>query len=187
MGAFSGSRSAIARRRSRKSGRTGQRYFDLVRVQDAHARSRCRDLNGTGTVGLFRVRLLGAASKLAWPRLAASSAYNFRVPSSSLQALLGRAGAALERGRGNEATQMLQPALRGSLTREDELAVRSMLARRHCCRTTSITPPARSAVRRTRFATPCRQGVCRRCGASTGGSPMPAATSRERSRCTAAP
>jgi len=50
------------------------------------------------------------------------------VPSSSLQALLGRAGAALERGRGNEATQMLQPALRGSLTREDELAVRSMLA-----------------------------------------------------------
>ncbi len=50
------------------------------------------------------------------------------MPSSSLQALLGRAGAALERGRGNEATQMLQPALRGSLTREDELAVRSMLA-----------------------------------------------------------
>jgi len=24
-----------------------ERYFDLVRVQDAHARSRCRDLNGT--------------------------------------------------------------------------------------------------------------------------------------------
>ena len=50
------------------------------------------------------------------------------MPSSSLQALLGRASAALERGRGNEAAQMLQPALRSSLTREDELAVRSMLA-----------------------------------------------------------
>ena len=24
-----------------------ERYFDLVRVQDAHARSRCRDLSGT--------------------------------------------------------------------------------------------------------------------------------------------
>jgi hypothetical protein len=24
-----------------------EKYFDLVRVQDAHARQRCRDLNGT--------------------------------------------------------------------------------------------------------------------------------------------
>jgi hypothetical protein len=24
-----------------------EKYFDLVKVQDAHARSRCRDLNGT--------------------------------------------------------------------------------------------------------------------------------------------
>ena len=40
-----------------------------------------------------------------------------------------RAGAALERGRGAEAAQMLAPALRSSaLTRDEELAVRSMLA-----------------------------------------------------------
>jgi DNA-binding NtrC family response regulator/tetratricopeptide (TPR) repeat protein len=51
------------------------------------------------------------------------------VPSSSLQALVSRAAAALERGRGPEAVQMLAPALRSaSLAREDELAVRSALA-----------------------------------------------------------
>jgi DNA-binding NtrC family response regulator/tetratricopeptide (TPR) repeat protein len=51
------------------------------------------------------------------------------VPSSSLQALLARAGASLERGRGAEAVQMLAPALRTSaLTRDEELTVRSMLA-----------------------------------------------------------
>ena len=45
------------------------------------------------------------------------------MPSSSLQALLARAGAALERGRGPEAAQLLAPALRSStLTRDDELA-----------------------------------------------------------------
>jgi hydrogenase-4 transcriptional activator len=59
---------------------------------------------------------------------AATSAYNRDVPSSSLQALLARAGAALERGRGSEAAQMLAPVLRSSLTREDDLAARSMLA-----------------------------------------------------------
>jgi hydrogenase-4 transcriptional activator len=51
------------------------------------------------------------------------------VASSSLQALLVRAGAALERGRGAEAAQMLAPALRSSsLTRDEELTVRSMQA-----------------------------------------------------------
>jgi len=51
------------------------------------------------------------------------------VPSSSLQALLGRAGVSLDRGRGAEAVQLLAPALRSSaLTRDDELAIRSMLA-----------------------------------------------------------
>ena len=50
------------------------------------------------------------------------------MPSSSLQALLTRAGASLERGRGGEAVQMLAPALRSSLTRDEELTVRSMLA-----------------------------------------------------------
>src|SRR5439155_1897336 len=56
-------------------------------------------------------------------------AYTSGVPSSSLQALLARAGAALERGRGAEAAQMLAPPLRSAaLTRDDEVAVRSMLA-----------------------------------------------------------
>jgi DNA-binding NtrC family response regulator/tetratricopeptide (TPR) repeat protein len=51
------------------------------------------------------------------------------MPSSSLQALLTRAGVSLERGRGAEAAQMLASALRSStLTRDEELAVRSMLA-----------------------------------------------------------
>ncbi len=50
------------------------------------------------------------------------------MPSSSLQALLGRAATSLERGRGDDAAQMLAPSLRSSLTRDDELAVRSMLA-----------------------------------------------------------
>ena len=50
------------------------------------------------------------------------------MASSSLQALLVRAGAALERGRGAEAAQMLAPALRSSLNRDEELTVRSMQA-----------------------------------------------------------
>ena len=51
------------------------------------------------------------------------------MPSSSLQALLARAGAALERGRGAEAGEVLTPALRSAaMPREDELAVRAMLA-----------------------------------------------------------
>ena len=58
----------------------------------------------------------------------ADSAYTAPVP-SSLQALLARAGAALERGCGSEAAPLLAPALRSSaLTRDDELALRSMLA-----------------------------------------------------------
>ncbi len=48
---------------------------------------------------------------------------------SSLQSLFGRAAAALERGRGAEAAQLLTPALRSaSLTRDDELTVRSLIA-----------------------------------------------------------
>jgi hydrogenase-4 transcriptional activator len=51
------------------------------------------------------------------------------VPSSSVQALLARAGAALERGHGKEAAQLLGPVLRShALARDDEFAVRSMLA-----------------------------------------------------------
>src|SRR5919106_6434285 len=55
--------------------------------------------------------------------------YTRAVPSSSIQALLARAGSALERGHGKEAAQLLAPVLRSpALTRDDELAVRSMLA-----------------------------------------------------------
>jgi hydrogenase-4 transcriptional activator len=51
------------------------------------------------------------------------------MPSSSLQSLLARANAALERGHGADASQLLAPALRSSaLTRDDELLLRSMLA-----------------------------------------------------------
>ncbi len=51
------------------------------------------------------------------------------MASSSLPALLMRAGASLERGRGAEVAQMLASSLRSSsLTRDEELAVRSMLA-----------------------------------------------------------
>ncbi|MGE3507288.1 MAG: sigma 54-interacting transcriptional regulator [Vicinamibacterales bacterium] len=51
------------------------------------------------------------------------------MASSSLQPLLARAQSALERGRGTDAVQMLSPALRSAtLTREDELALRSLLA-----------------------------------------------------------
>ena len=46
-----------------------------------------------------------------------------------MQALLARANAALERGRGAEAAPMLTAALRSAtLTRDDELAVRLTLA-----------------------------------------------------------
>src|SRR5206468_8831052 len=55
--------------------------------------------------------------------------YTPRVPSSLPQTVLARAGAALDRGRGAEAAQILAPVLKSStLTRDDELALRSMLA-----------------------------------------------------------
>lgn len=55
--------------------------------------------------------------------------YTPSVPSFSLPPLLARAAAAIERGHGAEAVQTLSPALKTSnLGREDELAVRSLLA-----------------------------------------------------------
>jgi DNA-binding NtrC family response regulator/tetratricopeptide (TPR) repeat protein len=50
------------------------------------------------------------------------------VATASLQSTLARAHVALERGHGAEASDLLQPLLRGSLTRDDELAVRVALA-----------------------------------------------------------
>jgi DNA-binding NtrC family response regulator/tetratricopeptide (TPR) repeat protein len=55
--------------------------------------------------------------------------YTPDVPSSILQPLLARAQSALERGRGPDVVQQVGPALRSStLSREDELALRSILA-----------------------------------------------------------
>ncbi len=51
------------------------------------------------------------------------------MSSAWLQAVLTRAGALLQRGRGAETVQLLAPHLRSaSLTRDDELALRSMMA-----------------------------------------------------------
>ncbi len=51
------------------------------------------------------------------------------MTTATVQSLLARTRAALERGRGAEAAQILGPALRsGSLPREDEFAIRSALA-----------------------------------------------------------
>jgi hydrogenase-4 transcriptional activator len=55
--------------------------------------------------------------------------YTRGVVTATIQSTLARAQAALERGRGSEAAQLLSPVLRsGSLTRQDELAIRSSLA-----------------------------------------------------------
>ena len=50
------------------------------------------------------------------------------MPSSTLHGLLARAAAALERGHGADAARMLQPALKSTLPRDDELSVRAALA-----------------------------------------------------------
>jgi DNA-binding NtrC family response regulator/tetratricopeptide (TPR) repeat protein len=50
------------------------------------------------------------------------------LPSSTLQGILTRAALALERGRGVEAAEMLTPFLRGTLPRDEELALRAALA-----------------------------------------------------------
>ena len=51
------------------------------------------------------------------------------MASAALQPVLTRAHEALERGRGADAVQLLQPALRSSaLTRDDELTLRGLLA-----------------------------------------------------------
>jgi DNA-binding NtrC family response regulator/tetratricopeptide (TPR) repeat protein len=50
------------------------------------------------------------------------------VATASVQSVIARANAALERGHGAEASHLLVPLLRGSLSREDELAVRAVLA-----------------------------------------------------------
>jgi DNA-binding NtrC family response regulator/tetratricopeptide (TPR) repeat protein len=50
------------------------------------------------------------------------------VATANLQSILARATVALERGHGAEAAHLLQPLLRGSLNRADELIVRAALA-----------------------------------------------------------
>ena len=109
------------------------------------------------------------------------------MPSSSLQALLTRAAASLQRGRGAETVQLLAPQLRSSsLTRDDELAVRSMLAEAALLQ--DDLDQAASALGRPLipFATPSPRRGWRRSGACTDASRPRAATSPVRSRCTAA-
>src|SRR5439155_16480646 len=102
----------MARSRGRAATATARR---------ASSRSSARRVSGFWTFSVPGPRLSVPGSRF--------SVYSPRVPSSSLQAQLARANAALERGLGAEAAQILAPALRSStLTRDDELAVRSTLA-----------------------------------------------------------
>ena len=112
-------------------------------------------------LGLRRLRLHGAARGPAGRAWAAASStvstpaaretliYTPHVASSSLQALLARAQAALERGRGPEAVQLLGPALRSATLHARRRTGRCARRwpRRGCCRTTSTRP--RSALGRT--------------------------------------
>ena len=51
------------------------------------------------------------------------------MATGTTQSILPRANAALERGRGTDATQLLIPLLRsGALSRDDEVSVRTALA-----------------------------------------------------------
>jgi DNA-binding NtrC family response regulator/tetratricopeptide (TPR) repeat protein len=71
----------------------------------------------------------GAAPAQFFSRREFSALYTRRVATATLQATVARGHAALERGRGAEAVQILAPLLRaGSLTREDEFAVRAAVA-----------------------------------------------------------
>ena len=176
-------------------------YFTLEKVQDAHARSRCRDLNGSDPWACSdcdctaRLEASSRRQRPSLPTVAALSSdpapepafvYTRRVQ-SSLQALLTRAGASLDRGRGAEAVQMLAPSLRSSLTRDDELTVRSMLAEAGLLQddldqAASALGRPPDTLPRHRSAAPALHAR----GGCTAASPRPAAISRARSRCTAA-
>ena len=52
------------------------------------------------------------------------------MPSPSLQALLARAAAALERGHGADAAELLVPVLKSTLPRDDELSLRARKIKR---------------------------------------------------------
>ena len=129
----------------------------------------------------------GAPGKPGVLVLSFDSIYFRLVASSSLQTLLARASAALERGRGPEAAQLLVPALRSSsLPREDELAVRSALAEAWLLQ--DDLDQAATALGRPpdTFRETVSSGDCRRSGGCTDAWPPRAATSRARSRTTAA-
>ena len=114
-----------------------------------------------------------ASSVLRHPRsIAAPVLYTRRVATSAVQAALARSRAALERGRGLEAVQPLQPLLPiGHAARDDELAVRiahhgGLPAGRTTSRQAAADagPPAGIAARNR-----CRTPRCRRCGGCTAG------------------
>src|SRR2546430_1129829 len=72
------------------------------------------------------------AKKLSWPtrsKTARSAGARWRAASTTATCTTrARAATALERGHGVEATQMLGSALKSTLPRDDELALRGMLA-----------------------------------------------------------
>ncbi len=73
--------------------------------------------------------LPSVAARVNGPKPARPRRYTALVVSVALQPIVGRAQAALERGHASEATQFLTQALRStSLTREDELSIRVLLA-----------------------------------------------------------
>ena len=151
--------STPARRRARVLGR-------ILRSRESAGRPRPQplpDLNGTEALVLRRLRLLGSPrSPPRRPRAVRSSTCSATrnvMPSSSLQALLARASAALERGRGAEAGAAADA--RAALVDAARETTSSPSARcspkRGCCRTISIRPRPRSADRPTRSATPSRR------------------------------
>ena len=113
--------------------------------------------------------------------------YTRGVPSSLPHTVLARAGAALERGRGAEAAQMLAPALHSStLTRDDELALRSMLAEAWLLQDDLDQAAAALGRPPDTFRDTVPPAASRRCGGCTAASRRRAAISRAPSRCTAA-
>src|SRR5207247_11005329 len=106
----------------------------VLSSRQSAGRTRPRPLQGVErhrAVVVRRLRLLRpprSPPRHQGPSVPGHSSYEAVMPSSSLQALLARAATALERGRGVEAAQMLAPALKSTLPRDDELALRGMLA-----------------------------------------------------------
>ena len=150
--ACNGSRSATARRRWPKSASIGKstsiskgagraRAEPMPRPQrqralgcgdcDCSARLEARLASrGAPFFATLKPPICAPSAESLAPSLEPTCVYTPAVPSSSLQALLARAGAALERGRGPEAAQLLAPALRSAGLHARRRARRPLGARR---------------------------------------------------------